>query len=155
MDMARVLIMDSLLFSRSPALEELLVMDEEGGLLRQVTDCTSPVAIMIATKNSLAPSPPPSHGPKEHNQNHKLGGHQGSGSVHVVGWKTIGLVCTSRIDQGTMNPQIVNAILDHSSTFENLKISSYPEFPSDATQRILCTAPRLKRLMSTDSSPRS
>ncbi|KAG0057345.1 hypothetical protein BGZ83_011588 [Gryganskiella cystojenkinii] len=68
-----------------------------------------------------------------------LGGH----SPSKVGWKTLGFLPMC----GNIGPLTVAAILEHAAcTLENLRISDCKSFNSHAIQRLLCSAPKLKRL---------
>ncbi|KAG0323864.1 hypothetical protein BG000_002441 [Podila horticola] len=57
----------------------------------------------------------------------------------LYGWKTLGFVDTE------LGNETMEAILKHSATLENLRIDQCPTFPSEEIQRLLCSAPKLKR----------
>jgi len=74
---------------------------------------------------------------------------ENSGMVRLIsqgspkGWKTLGLSESVDWEDG---PQVVEAVLKHAATLENVRITTRESvFPSAAIQKLLCTAPNLKR----------
>ena len=59
----------------------------------------------------------------------------------VKGWKTLGFKDTS----SAVGPLTVAAILHHAATLENLRVCSCVAFTSPLIQKLLCSAPKLKR----------
>ncbi|GJJ74539.1 hypothetical protein EMPS_06897 [Entomortierella parvispora] len=59
------------------------------------------------------------------------------------GWKTVGL---SGCIYGTIGSQVVDALLQHAATLENVRVVALnPTLSSVAIQKLLCSAPNLKR----------
>ncbi|GJJ76142.1 hypothetical protein EMPS_08501 [Entomortierella parvispora] len=56
-----------------------------------------------------------------------------------AGWKTLGFECIS------FGPLTIEAILEHCETLENFRLGEGCRFPSSALQKLLSSAPRLKR----------
>ncbi|KAF9944073.1 hypothetical protein BGZ70_005072, partial [Mortierella alpina] len=67
------------------------------------------------------------------------------GSGVQKGWKTLGFEYRG-VRYAMLDSQVVNAILEQSATLENLRISAPSSFSGSAIQKLLCSAPNLKRL---------
>ncbi|GJJ72111.1 hypothetical protein EMPS_04468 [Entomortierella parvispora] len=57
------------------------------------------------------------------------------------GWKTLGFKDT----WASLGPKTVTAILHHAGTLENFRLCHCAAFPSSMIQKLLCSAPKLKR----------
>lgn len=62
----------------------------------------------------------------------------------TFGWRTLGLPYTPKLNS-VVGPAVAAKMLDHASTLENVRLDGYPALSSEFLQRLLCSAPNLKR----------
>lgn len=62
----------------------------------------------------------------------------------TLGWRTLGLPYTPKLSS-VLGPAGAAAILDHASTLENVRLDGCSALSGEFLQRLLCSAPNLKR----------